>query len=406
MDKLISRPQYLDQLAGFKDKRLIKVISGIRRCGKSTMFDLYADYLKEQGVEERQIIRLNLEYPEYHELKNYMLLYDYVKERLQNDCMNYIFIDEVQSVPEFQRAVDGLYIHKNCDVYITGSNAHILSGELASLLSGRYVEIRMLPLSFSEYISATGSRSDLVIKYRNYLENSSFPYALELSQKKDIRAYLGGIFDSVILKDIVMRKKIADVPGLLSLTRFAFDNIGNLTSSTRIANAMAAGGRSISVHTVESYLNALTDSFILYRAGRFDIKGKQHLVTGAKYYVSDIGLRYYLLGNKAADMGHILENIIYLELFRRGYEVHVGKVGDAEVDFIATGENGEEYYQVAYTVEGEAGSGKPVIDRELAPLYAIRNHNPKVLLTMDFTPNASHNGIRQINALDWLLGEY
>ncbi|MDR1206641.1 MAG: ATP-binding protein [Peptococcaceae bacterium] len=404
---MILRPQYLDQLTGFRDKHLIKVVTGIRRCGKSTLLDLYTDYLKKQGVEERQIIRLNLEFPEYHELQTYMQLYRYIKERMQEDCMNYIIIDEVQTVPEFQKAVDGLYVHKNCDVYITGSNAYILSGDLATLLSGRYVEIKMLPLSFREYITARGGSGDLIIKYRDYLENSSFPYALELSRKKDIRAYLGSIFDSVILKDIVMRKKIADVPSLQSLTRFAFDNIGNLMSSTRIANAMTSGGKKISVHTVENYLEALTESFILYKANRYDVKGKQQLVTGAKYYISDIGLRYYLLGSKAADMGRVLENIVYLELFRRGYEVYVGKADNAEVDFVVNGENGKEYYQVAYTVEGEsgAGSGKSILDRELAPLNAIRDHNPKYLLTMDFSPNVSHNGIRQINALDWLLSE-
>ncbi|MDR1409062.1 MAG: ATP-binding protein [Oscillospiraceae bacterium] len=406
MSGLLSRPQYLEQLISFRDKQLIKVVTGIRRCGKSTLFDLYTDYLKEQGVEERQIIRLNLEYPEYHDLQTYMQLYDYIKAQLQDDCMNYVFIDEVQTVPEFQKAVDGLYVRKNCDVYITGSNAQILSGELATLLSGRYVEIKMLPLSFKEYIAALGEQTDLILKYRNYLENSSFPYALELSKKKDIRAYLGSIFDSVILKDIVARKKISDVATLQSITRFAFDNIGNLTSATSIANTLISGGRKISVHTVENYLEALTESFILYKAGRYDVKGKQQLVTGAKYYLSDIGLRYYLLGNKKADAGHILENIVYLELLRRGYEVHIGKVGNAEVDFIAIGEDGEEYYQVAYTVEGESGKdGKTVLERELAPLNAIKDHNPKFLLTMDFTPNASHNGIKQINALDWLLGE-
>lgn len=389
----------MEQLISFRDKDLIKVVTGIRRCGKSTLFDLYEDYLISQGVQNERIIRLNLELPEYHELQTYMQLYEYIKSRLSEDGMNYIFIDEVQTVPEFQKAVDGLYIRKNCDVYITGSNAHILSGELATLLSGRYVEIKMLPLSFREYIDALGDKTDLIIKYRNYLENSSFPYALELSKKKDIRAYLGGIFDSVILKDIVTRKKISDVSGLQSVTRFIFDNIGNITSSTRIANAMISGGRKISVHTVENYLEALTESFILYKAGRYDVKGKQQLTTGAKYYISDIGLRYYLLGNKRADMGHILENVVFLELFRRGYEIHVGKVGSAEVDFIAIGENGEEYYQVAYTAEGEN-----LPERELAPLNSIRDHNPKYLLTMDFTPNTSHNGIRQINALDWLLG--
>ncbi len=405
MSELLPRPQYLDQLVSFRDKDLIKIVTGIRRCGKSTLFDLFEEYLKSQGVEDRQIIRLNLEMPEYHDLQTYMQLYEHIKARLQDDCQNYVFIDEVQTVPEFQRAVDGLYVRKNCDVYITGSNAHILSGDLATLLSGRYVEIKMLPLSFREYIDALGNRSDLLLKYRSYLENSSFPYALELTKKKDIRAYLGGIFDSVILKDIVTRRKFQDVMGLQSVTRFVFDNIGNLTSATSIANTMISGGRKISVHTVENYLDALTESFILYKASRYDAKGKQQLVTGAKYYVSDIGLRYYLLGSKKADMGHILENIVYLELLRRGYEVHVGKVGSAEVDFITIGEDGEEYYQVAYTVEGESDkSGKTTLERELAPLNALRDHYPKFLITMDFTPATSHNGIRQINALDWLLG--
>ena len=405
MNGLIARPQYLEQLVSFRDKQLIKVVTGIRRCGKSTLFDLYADYLKESGVDASQIIRINLEYPEYHALQTHMQLYEFIRERLREDRMNYVFIDEVQTVPQFQKAVDGLFVRKNCDVYITGSNAYILSGDLATLLSGRYVEIKMLPLSFKEYISALGGPSDLMIKYRNYLENSSFPYTLELSKKKDIRAYLGGIYDSVILKDIVARRKIADVAQLDSVIRFVFDNIGNLTSSTRIANMMISGGRKISVHTVENYLEALTESFVLYRVGRYDVKGRQHLVSGVKYYLSDIGLRYYLLGSKRTDAGHILENVVYLELLRRGYEVYVGKVGTTEADFIIIGPDGEEYYQVAYTVEGEAGEdAKTILEHELAPLKAIRDHNPKYLLTMDFTPNVSHNGIRQINALDWLLG--
>ena len=288
----------------------------------------------------------------------------------------------------------------------TGGYAYILSGDLATLLSGRYVEIKMLPLSFKEYIAALGDRTDLVVKYRNYLENSSFPYALELSGKKNLRAYLGSIFDSVILKDIVTRRKITDITSLQSVTRYAFDNIGNITSATKIANTMISDGRKISVHTVENYLEALTESFTLYKAERYDVKGKYQLVTGAKYYISDIGLRYYLLGNKKADMRHILENVVYLELLRRGYEIYVGKVGSAEVDFIAIGEGGGEYYKIAYTVEGgPEKDGKTILECELAPLESIRNHNPKYLLTMDFTPNTSHNGIKQINALDWLLNE-
>jgi predicted AAA+ superfamily ATPase len=400
VNEFIKRPEYLSELVSFRDKELIKAVTGIRRSGKSTLFELYINWLKEQGVLDEQIIRINLEYPEFDELKTYKELYNFVVERLQENKMNYIFIDEVQVVKEFEKALDGLFVRKNCDVYITGSNAKLLSGELATLLSGRYVEIKMLPLSFSEYLSAVGDRTDLMIKYRSYLENSSFPYALMLDSKKNIRSYLSSLYDSIILTDIVERKKISDVSALKAITRFAFDNIGNLTSATSIANKMASGGRKIAVQTVENYLGALCESFILYRANRYDIKGKQQLETGAKYYAADIGLRYNLLGNRNADAGHILENVIYLELLRRGYEVYVGKAGNAEVDFIAIGEDGEEYYQVAYTVSD--GDGK-TLTRELAPLNGIHDHNPKFLITMDFTPNTSHNGIRQINALDFLL---
>jgi predicted AAA+ superfamily ATPase len=218
-----------------------------------------------------------------------------------------------------------------------------------------------------------------------------------------VRAYLSSVFDSAILKDIVARKRISDITTLRSIIRFVFDNIGNLTSATKIANTLISGGRKISVHTVESYLEALTESFILYKAKRYDVKGRRQLITGAKYYVADIGMRHYLLGNKNVDVGHILENVVYLELLRRGYEVYVGKVGNAEVDFIAMGEDGEEYYQVAYTTQSEIEEGKTVLDRELAPLESIRDHNSKYLLTMDFTPSASYNGIKRINAIDWLL---
>jgi len=400
MPNYIQRPTYVEELLRFQDKQLIKVVTGIRRCGKSTLFDLYIDRLRQNGVEQRQIIRLNLEDPEYSELQTWLQLFEFVKERLQEDCMNYIFIDEVQNIPEFQKAVDGLFIRKNCDVYVTGSNAYILSGELATLLSGRYVEIKMLPLSFREYLSTFESKTDLLLKYRSYLENSSFPYALALTDKKDIRSYLGGIYDSILVKDILARRKNLDLAQFDSIVRYVFDNIGNLCSSTKIANTMISSGRKISVHTVESYLESLTQSFIIYKANRYDVKGKQYLTSGVKYYLCDIGLRYYLLGSKRADAGHILENIIYLELLRRGKEVYVGKVGNAEVDFITITPEGEEYYQVAYTVEAEN-----TLERELAPLNAIKDHNPKYLLTMDFTPVASHNGIKQMNVLDWLLGE-
>lgn len=397
---MISRNDYLDSLINLRDKQIIKVVTGIRRCGKSTLFELYQEHLLQNGVEPEQIIAFNLEDGDYADIEDNKALYNLVRDRLLPDKMNYIFLDEVQRVRDFQKAVDGLFIKKNCDVYITGSNAYLLSGELATLLSGRYVEIKMLPLSFKEYVSAFPKDSNKDRLYQQYLHNSSFPYTLELKRPKDIRQYLEGIYDSIVLKDIVSRKRFQDVDMLKSVVRFLFDNIGNMCSTKKIADTMTSAGRKISVHTVESYLTALTDSFIFYRVGRYDIKGKQYLKTGDKYYAADIGLRYNVLGTRKADEGHILENIVYLELLRRGYEVYVGKVGTTEVDFIAIGDEGEEYYQVAYTVIDADGS---TLARELAPLNAINDHNLKFLLTMDFTPFTSHNGIKQLNVLDWLL---
>ena len=396
---MIRREEYLENLCSFREKRLIKVVTGIRRCGKSTLFELYQEYLLQNGVEPEQIIALNLEAGEYADIEDSRTLYQTVTDRLLPDKMNYIFLDEVQRVCDFQKAVDSLFIKKNCDVYITGSNAYLLSGELATLLSGRYVEIKMLPLSFREFLSAHPKDSNIDRLYQDYIHNSSFPYTLELARPKDIRQYLDAIYDSIVLKDIVARRRISDVDMLKSVTRFLFDNIGNMCSTKKIADTMTSAGRKIAVHTVENYLEALTESFIFYRVGRFDVKGKQYLKTGDKYYAADIGLRYSILGNKKADDGHILENIVFLELMRRGYEIYVGKVGNTEVDFIAIGEEGEEYYQVAYTVNDADGK---TLERELAPLDAIRDHNPKYLLTMDYGPTVSHNGIKQINVLDWL----
>ena len=395
---MINRVEYLNQLIDFKDKQLIKVVTGIRRCGKSTLFELYKEHLQNNGVEDNQIISLNFESAEFYEVNDYKALYHEVESRLNPDKMNYVFLDEVQLVNDFQRACDSLYILKNVDLYITGSNG-LLSGELATLLSGRYVEIKMLPLSFKEYVSVVGE-SDLSRKYRDYLMNSSFPYTLELSKRKDILAYLDGIYTSIVLKDIVKRKKIADVAVLESVIRFMFDNIGNLCSATKIANTLKSGGKGASVHTVDNYLNALCESFVLYKVGRYDIKGKQFLQTQEKYYLADIGLRYYLLGTKPADTGHILENIVYLELLRRGYEIYVGKQDSTEVDFIAINDIGTEYYQVALTVRDEK-----TLKRELTPLDSISDHNPKYLLTLDDDPPVSYNGIRQLNALEWLLNK-
>ena len=395
---MVERQEYLNDLINFKDKNLIKVVTGIRRCGKSTMFELFQNYLRSIGISDAQIITANLEDGDHRNIRTAETLYKYVESKLTADGKNYVFLDEVQQAENFQEAVDWLYAKKNVDLYITGSNAFLLSGELATLLSGRYVEIKMLPLSFKEYVSAYPSNGNLPELYRNYLQNSSFPGALELTRNRDIRAYLEGIYNTILVKDIAIRKKITDTAMLESVSEFIFDNIGNTTSSTKIANQMTSAGRKISVPSVENYLCALAESFIFYKAGRYDIKGKQYLATGYKYYAADIGLRYFILGTKGADMGHILENVVYLELLRRGYEVYIGKIGTAEVDFIAIGAEGCEYYQVSQTVMEEQ-----TLKRELAPLDSIKDHNPKYLLTMDYTPKTSYNGIKQINVLDWLL---
>lgn len=394
---MINREEYLKKLINFKDKELIKVITGIRRCGKSTLFELYINYLLENGIKEDQIIRLNLEDPVYYDLDNYLKLYNYIKEKIDSSRMNYIFIDEVQNIPEFQKAVDGLYIQKNVDLYITGSNAHLLSGELATLLSGRYVEIKMLPLSFKEYCSALPNENiDRV--YQKYISRGSFPYTLKLDDIDDVDMYIKGIYDSIVLKDVMARKKFQDMQMLQSIINFMLDNIGNLFSTNKIADTMTSNGRKITVHTVESYLSALTESFILYKATRYDIKGKQYLKTGDKYYVSDLGLRYFLLGRKEQGRGHILENVVYLELLRRGYEVYIGKVDEYEIDFVAINSKGIQYYQVAETVRSEE-----TLEREIRSLDMIKDHYPKYLLTMDMDPETTYNGIIKKNVLDWLL---
>ncbi len=395
---MIARDEYLQKLIDLRDTDLIKVVTGIRRCGKSTLFKLYQDYLRSNGVSDEQIISINFEDLAYEDLLSYRSLYDHVKSRLVPEKMNYVFLDEIQAVDKFQRAADSLYIQENVDLYITGSNASLLSGDLATLLSGRYVEIAMMPLSFKEYVSAQTDKSSISELYSKYRKNSSFPGAIEISNRGKLREYLSGIYNTIVLKDIVARYNIQDVAVLDSIIRFMFDNIGNICSSRKIAGALASSGRKISANTVERYLSAATNSYILYQARRYDLKGKQYLASGEKYYIADIGLRNYLLGDKAADLGHILENIVFLELLRRGNEVYIGKVGNSEVDFIAVGEEGTAYYQVASTVREES-----TLKRELAPLDMIPDHNPKYLLTLDDDPPMFHNGIRQLNALEWLL---
>lgn len=398
--KTIQRKEYLEKLIAFQNKQLVKVITGVRRCGKSTLMELFQDYLLSHGVAENQIIRVNFEDYDYSELKDGDRLYRYVKERLQPGEMTYVFLDEIQHVPDFPEVIDALYIKQNVDIYITGSNAYMLSSEIATLIAGRYVEISMLPLSFREYVESTGDFQNIERKYTEYLTGSSFPYALELKgQPKEIKDYLNAVYNTVVVKDVANRKRFADNMMLESVTKFMFDNIGNPLSTKKVADTMASNGRKIDVKTVEKYISALMESYILYQAKRYNIKGKQYLKTLEKYYVVDIGMRYMLLGTRSTDVGHILENVVYLELLRRGFDVYVGKVDDLEVDFVAMTGNRIIYFQVAASVREESA-----LKRELVPLQKINDHYQKFILTLDEDPEADYNGIRRVNALDWLLG--
>lgn len=397
---MIQRDEYLKFLLEWKDQQIIKVISGIRRCGKSTLFELFREKLLQDGVDEKQIIDINFEDADNAELCDFKKLYDHIKGRMLPDKMNYIFLDEIQHVDQFQKAVDSLFIKKNADVYITGSNSYFMSGELATLLSGRYVELKMLPLSFKEYVSAFDGSKSLEDLYNSYLYNSSFPYTVGMTNRRNIHAYLDGIFNTIVLNDIVQRKKVQNPLMLKSVIKFMFDNIGNPCTAKKISDSMTSQGRKVSNHTVETYLEGLTDSLLMYRVGRYDIKGKDYLQLLDKYYIADIGLRYYLLGLNSTDRGHILENVVYLELIRRGYTVYVGKNGAAEVDFVVQDHDGNtEYYQVAWSVREES-----TLKRELGALESIQDHNPKYILTMDNDPPISYNGIRQLFVLEWLIG--
>jgi len=399
---MIPRDEYLNFLLRFKNQQLIKVISGIRRCGKSTLLELFREYLLNNGVDKEQIIFINFEDLEYEELQDYHKLYNYVKSKMIPDKMNYVFLDEIQHVKNFEKAVDSLFIKKNADIYITGSNAYFMSGELATLLSGRYVELKMLPLSFSEFCTGTPDSISVSEKYRLYIENSSFPYVLRYENDyRDVREYLLSLYNTILIKDIVERYKISDIMLLESVVRFVFDNIDNQLSVSKIANTIKSDGRNISTKTVDKYLQALVDSMMIYQANRYNIKGKQYLKTLEKYYVVDIGLRYALLGKRGYDVGHILENVIYLELIRRGYDVYIGQVGELEVDFVAMNDNGSEYFQVSASVRDEK-----TLERELKSLQKINDNYPKYILTLDDDPVCDYDGIKKINALDWLLKKY
>lgn len=392
---MVQRKQYMEKLKKLKDKKIIKVVTGIRRCGKSTLLLLFRQYLKECGVEDAQIVAVNFEDVASEPLLDYKKLHQYVTDRLVPGKMTYVFLDEVQNVRQFQKAVDSLFIKDHVDLYITGSNANILSGELATLLSGRYIEISMLPLSFAEYFELIGG--DKRNAWNAYYRNGGFPYAAAIEDEDIRKDYIAGIYNTVLLKDIVTRKRISDIPLLESVIKFLFDNIGNIVSSKKISDSLTSYGRKTTSVTVENYIDALTEAFVLYKAGRYDVKGKQYLKSLEKYYLVDISLRRLLLGDKNTDIGHILENIVYLELIRRGYAVTIGKVDDKEIDFIAETGGDKIYYQVSASILDPA-----TFAREIEPLKKANDHYPKFILSMDEIP-MGEDGIKQVNIVDFLL---
>ena len=396
--KTIYRKEYMEKLENLKDKKIIKVLTGIRRCGKSTILNEFRKKLIAEGVSEKNIISINFDDNSYNNLLDSNTLHEYIIKRVDPKKMNYIFLDEIQNVNEFQKCVDSLFLRDYLDIYITGSNSYMLSGELATYLTGRYIQIHVLPLSFKEYISYYGE-SDELKKYNDYVLYGGFPYLINLENSTDKITYLESIYNTVIMKDVINRKKINDPLILESMCRFLFDNIGSNVSTKKISDTLSSAGRKNSVHTIEEYLNSLLESYILYKVNRYDIKGKQLLKTQEKYYLSDLGLKTYLLGKSYnRDLGHILENVIFLELKRRGYRVYIGKNDVNEVDFVVETEDDFMYIQVALSVRDEK-----TLEKELKPLENIADHYRKYIITLDYEAN-NYNGIKQICALHFLLG--
>ncbi len=396
---MVQRKEYLDKLISWRERHIIKAITGVRRCGKSTLFALFIEYLKSQGISDAQIISINLEDVEFEGLLDYKSLHEYIKERLVKDKFTYVFIDEVQQCKSFERAVDSLFIKANVDLYVTGSNANLLSGELATLLSGRFVEISMLPLSFSEYLEFTQGK-DVRTSFSEYIKFGSFPYVAGLEKSDSVvNAYIDGIYNTILIKDVATREGITDISVLEGIVKFLCSNIGSPVSTKKISDAINSSGRKISVNTVENYVRALYQSYVFYKVDRFDVRGKQHLKTLGKFYLVDTGIRNILLSSSASDLGHLLENVVYLELIRRGYKVNIGKLEEKEIDFVASKTGEVEYFQVSATVLDEN-----TLRRELEPLQKIPDNYPKFLLTLDdIMANSNYNGIRQFNVIDWLL---
>ena len=404
---MVQRKEYLDQLINWKDEQVIKVVTGIRRCGKSTLLFQFQQWMKENGVTDEQIVSVNFEELEYEELLDYKKLYQYLKERLVSGKTTYIFLDEIQKVSSFEKVVDSLYVKPNVDLYITGSNAYMLSGDLATLLTGRYVEIKMLPLSFGEFLSMTGLEPEQ--GFPEYLRSGGMPYIAAMNRTDEkVSTYLEGIYNTVIVKDIEDRqarkesdpskRKITDIALLKTIAKYLASVVGNPVSVRSITDYLISNGRKISPNTVNDYVEALTESFIFYPAERFDIVGKQLLKANRKMYIVDLGLRNHILPRKNYDLGFSLENMVYFELLRRGYRVTIGKVGNTEVDFVAEKQGAYEYFQVTADM-----TAKETFDREIRPLENIRDNYEKIILTMDRLTLGNYNGIQVRHLLDWLI---
>ena len=404
---MVERTEYLHRLLQWKDEQVIKVVTGIRRCGKSTLLKQYQDYLRQNGVSDEQIVSINFEELEYEDLQDYKKLYAFLKERLVPGRITYIFLDEIQKVSSFEKVVDSLYVKPDVDIYITGSNAYMLSGDLATLLTGRYVEIRMLPLSCKEFLEVTGMEAEQ--GFAEYLQCGGLPYVAVMDRTPEkIDIYLEGIYNTVIVKDIEDRqarkesdpskRKITDILLLKSIAKYLSSVAGSPVSVRSITDYLISSGRKVSANTVDNYLEALTESFIFYPADRFDIVGKQLLKTNKKYYIVDLGLRNHILPRQSYDVGFSFENIVYFELLRRGYQVRVGKCSNTEVDFVAQKEGVYTYYQVTANMTAEE-----TFERELRPLRNISDNYEKIVLTAERLTVGNYNGIQVKYLLDWLL---
>lgn len=407
---MVERLEYLEKLKLWREEKVIKVITGIRRCGKSTLLELYKEYLLSTGVFENQIIFINFEDLDYEELHDYRRLYAYLTEHLISDKYTYILLDEIQKVQDFEKVVDSLYIKDNIDIYITGSNAYLLSGELATLISGRYVEISMLPLSFAEYCKMKDSNDSTDHLFAQYMHDGAFPYIAAMDQTKEkVDMYLEGIYNTIIVKDIEDRqrrrerdpdkRKITDIALLKNIAKFLASSVGNPISVKSIADYITSSGRKVSANTISDYIEALEESYVFYPVERYDIPGKQLLKMNRKFYIVDLGLRRHIIPRKNYDLGFSVENIVFLELLRRGYKVNVGKVGVTEVDFVAEKDGRMNYFQVTASLMDEK-----TFEREITPLRNLTDNYPKTILTLDHFTLGDYDGIEVVNIVDWLLG--